>query len=75
MRRTRFEARLDKRSALNKAEDQGIVAGSIDVRMGLVSRMKAGEITLHEAQAELRKIQRDAKKNGKLTRSQVYREA
>lgn len=57
------------RAALREAEARGEVADSIDVRMALVKRFKAGEITLDQMQAELAKIKRDAKQAGKLTRA------
>ena len=72
MRRTRFEASLDKRRAMKQAEENGEIADSMDVRMNLLERVKSGEITLAESQKELVKIKRDAKKSGKLTRQQVY---
>jgi len=72
MRRTRFEASLDKRRAMKQAEENGGIADSMDVRMNLLERVKSGEITLAESQKELAKIKRDAKKSGKLTRQQVY---
>jgi hypothetical protein len=72
MSRTRWEASFDKRRALNQAEDAGLVADSMDVRMKLIERMKKGELTLEEVQAELKKIKRNAKKNGLVTRSQAF---
>lgn len=72
MRRTRFEASLDKRAALKKAEADGMVADSMDVRMKLVERMHSGELTLAQVQDELKKIKRNAKKNGMVTRNQVF---
>ena len=72
MKRTRFEASLDKRRAMKQAEENGEIADSMDVRMNLLKRVKSGEITLAESQKELAKIKRDAKKSGKLTRQQVY---
>ena len=70
--RTRFDAAIDKRNALTAAEKAGEVADSRDVRMSLIKRMKNGELTLPDVQRELERIKRDAKKNGKLTRSQVW---
>jgi len=42
--------------------------------MALMERVNRGEISLAEAQAELAKVKRSAKRNGLKTRSQVYRE-
>ena len=70
--RTRNDRIRDQRAAANKAESEGLVADSMDVRMALIKRCESGEITLDEMQAELKRIQRDAKKNGKLTRAQAY---
>ncbi|OTA18149.1 hypothetical protein Xbed_03220 [Xenorhabdus beddingii] len=74
MRRTRFDAALDKRAHIKKCESDGNIADSTEVRMALMSRVKRGEITLEQAQAELKKIQRTAKKNGMKTRSQAWNE-
>ena len=63
-----------KRAALYNAEKSGQVADSIDVRVGIVERMNRGEITLDQAQSELKAIKRGAKKAGKITREQAYRD-
>jgi polysaccharide deacetylase 2 family uncharacterized protein YibQ len=73
--RTRFDAAIDKQDALTAAEKAGEVADSLDVRMALIKRMHSGELTLPDVQRELERIKRDAKKNGKLTRSQVWRKS
>ncbi len=73
LRRTAFDAALDKRVAIEESESLGLVADSMEVRAELVRQMNAGEKTLAEVQAELKRIKRDAKKNGKVTRSQVWR--
>jgi len=70
--RSRFDASLDKRAAVNAADTSGEVADSTEVRMALMARVHSGEITLIEAQTELKKIKRNAKKNGKLTKQQVW---
>ena len=75
MRRTKEEAVRDKRRALKEAEDAGEIADSLDVRQGIMSRVKSGEITLAEGQAELKAIRRNAKRNGQKTRESVYRNA
>lgn len=74
-RRDWYDRRLDKRVALQLAEEQGIVADSTELRQALVAKLKSGEMTIEQAQAELRKVKRDAKKDGKKTRSQIWRSA
>ena len=63
---------MDKRRAMNKAEENGLVADSMDVRHQLLEKVRKGEATLEEVQAELKKIKRNAKKNGLITRSQAF---
>lgn len=65
----KHSARMDNQRAL---EAQGKVADSMDVRLALIERMHAGELTLDEVQAELRRIKRKAKSNGQITRAQAY---
>jgi hypothetical protein len=72
MNRTRWEASFDKRRVMNKAEEAGQVADSMEYRTKLMQRVYAGDITLIEAQAELKRVKRDAKKNGLITRSQAF---
>lgn len=72
MSRTRFEASLDKMIAREEAEVAGQVADSGEVRLALMQRVHSGEITLEQAQAELKKIKRDGKKAGLMTRAQAY---
>jgi len=67
-----FERMSDKRCAVHKAEIDGIVADSLDVRKALMERVTSGEITLAQAQDELAKIKRGAKASGKITREQAY---
>lgn len=67
-----FEHR-DKLDAVRNAEAAGKVADSMDVRLALMARVHAGEITLQAAQDELKRIKRSAKKNGQITRAQAYR--
>lgn len=71
-RRTRFEASLDKRAAVKSAESTGQIEDSMEVRLELIAKMKRGEMTLEQVQAELKRIKRDAKKNGKITRNQAF---
>jgi len=72
--RTRFQASLDKRNAMKKAEEQGEVADSIEVRTALMAKFHSGECTLEEIQSQLAAIKRGAKKRGLKTRSQAFRE-
>jgi len=74
-RRDWYDRRTDKRVALQIAEEQRLVADSTEFRMALVAKMESGELTQQEALEELRKVKRDAKKNGKKTRSQIWRSA
>lgn len=67
-----FEAIARRRHA-NDLEAEGKVADNMDVRLDIVRRIKAGEITLEQGQAELRRIQRQAKANGQVTRGQAWR--
>lgn len=70
--RTRFEASIDKKNAMKAAEEAGQVADSGEVRLALMQRVHSGEITLEQAQTELKAIKRNAKKNGLVTRSQAF---
>ena len=72
MSRDRLEASRDKRRNVIANEAEGNVADSLDVRMALMEKVKSGECTVAEVQAELKKIKRNAKKNGKVTRSQAF---
>ena len=55
-----------------QAEAEGRVADSMEVRTALMGRVHSGEITLQEAQAELARIKRNAKRNGQITRNQAW---
>lgn len=70
--RTRFEASIDKKNAVDKAEKDGKIADSMDVRLSIMSRVHSGEITLLEAQEELKNIKKNASKNGMTTRSKLW---
>lgn len=74
-RRDWYDRRTDKRVALQIAEEQGLVADSTEFRQALVAKLESGEMTLDQVQEELRKVKREAKKNGKKTRSQIWRSA
>ena len=65
----------EKQSAVKAAEDAGEVADSMDVRLALVERMNRGEMTLAEVQTELKRIKRNAAKDGKTTRNRVFRQS
>ncbi len=67
-----FWRRAEQRDALKKAEADGRVADSLDVRMAIMERVNKGEITLEAAQIEIAKIKRNAKKNGMVTRNQAF---
>ncbi len=73
MPRDRRTAQRDKVAAVAAAEAAGQVADSMDVRLDIVRRMNAGEITLAEGQAELKRIKRGATRAGKTTRGRVWR--
>ena len=70
--RTRFEAAIEKNLARNAAEAAGEVADSHAVRLAIMARVHSGEITLAQAQSELKKIQAKAQSIGKITRSQAF---
>ena len=72
MKGDRFWRLMEKRRALKEAEESGRVADSLEVRKGLMARVESGEITLVEAQAELKKIKRGAGRRGLVTRTQAY---
>lgn len=67
-----FEAIKRRRHAADR-EAEGLVADNMDYRTALVARVKAGEITLEEAQRQLRATQRKAKASGQITRNQAWR--
>jgi len=71
--RYRDEKIRRKRDAIKQAESEGKVADSMDYRKALMERVHSGEITLEAAQAELKRTKRNAGKNGKTTRSSVFR--
>jgi hypothetical protein len=56
---------------IRAAEDAGVVADSTEARAEIVDRIKSGELTLDEGQAMLRRIQRDAHKNGMVTQHEA----
>lgn len=62
-----------RRENVKAMEESGEIADSMEVRLAIVNRIHAGEITLTEGQAELKRIKRNAKKSGKMTRDQAFR--
>ncbi len=66
------ELRRARLAGLKKAETEGKVADSPEVRMALIERLKRGEITFDQLQTELRTIKRNAKNNGQVTRRKAY---
>ncbi|HFI2181371.1 hypothetical protein [Enterobacter roggenkampii] len=74
MRRSGWDARLDKRVNIEKLEEQGLIADSMEVRKSLVERVMKGEITPEQSREELKRIQRNATRNGLKTRNQAWRE-
>ena len=64
-----------KKDAVRRAESDGKIADSMAVRSALMARVRAGEITLEAAQAELAQIKRGATAAGMTTRATVFREA
>ncbi|KWW02035.1 hypothetical protein VK87_0211810 [Escherichia fergusonii] len=59
---------------IEKLEEQGLIADSMEVRRSLVERVMRGEITPEQSREELKRIQRNAKRNGLKTRNQAWRE-
>ena len=72
-RPTPWERVLSRRADPKAAEAGGVVADSQEVRLALMQEFHSGRKTLEEVQAELAKVKRNAKKNGKVTREQAYR--
>ena len=58
-RRRRFDVQRE-------AEAQGRVADSLEVRMALMERVTSGEITLEDAQTQLKRIKAGAKRGGQI---------
>lgn len=73
MREDWYTRRRRKLDSVDAAEASGEVADSMEVRKALIEKMHAGEMTLDEVQAALKRIKRNARKNGQITRVQAYR--
>jgi hypothetical protein len=71
---SRYDRLRARRDAVRAAEASGQVADSMEVRMALMARVDTGEITLEQAQTELKKIKRGAKAAGQTTRAKAFRE-
>lgn len=63
----------EKMNAVREAESKGEVADSMEVRLALIARMEAGELTLAQVKEELKRVKRKAKSNGQVTRAKAYR--
>ncbi len=66
---------FERRARLNDqriAESEGRVADSMEVRMALMQRVHAGEISLADAQSQLKRIKAGAKRKGQITRNQAW---
>lgn len=72
MARLSFERSIEAHQQLKKAEKEGLVADSLEVRKALLEQVESGKITLQQAQKELKRIQRQAKAQGKLTRNSFF---
>ena len=72
MTRDKYTAAREKRKAVNDAEVSGMIADSTTVRIELITKMERGEMTLEEVQAEIKRIKRNAKRDGKITRQQAF---
>ena len=64
--------RTRKLAAVRDAEARGEVSDSVEVRTSLINRLDAGELTLAQVKAELKRIKRCAKRSGKITRAQAF---
>lgn len=64
---TKFEKSIESIRETERRMADPNVADNAEVRLDILRRVKSGEITLEQGQAELKHIQKNAKKNGKLT--------
>lgn len=69
----RFWRNEARKAAMKSAEESGLIADSQEVRLALITKMNAGEMTLAQVQDELKRIKRGAKRAGKVTRAQAWR--
>lgn len=71
-----YDAQERKRKRMMQLRDDqasGLVADSDAVRAALIKRMDAGELTLEQVQAEIKRIQREAKKAGRPVRADYFK--
>lgn len=69
---TRSDIVRESRDAVKAAEAKGIVADNMDYRKALMARVHSGEITLEQAQTELKQVKNGAAAKGQITRNQAY---
>ena len=74
MGRLSFYRAMEKKRARRAAEASGQVADSHAVRLAIMARVHSGEITLAQAQTELKQIQAKAQSIGLKTRAQAFNE-
>lgn len=60
----KFETSIDRLRETERRMADPNVADNFEVRLDIMRRVKSGEITLEQGQAELKAIQKKAKKNG-----------
>lgn len=61
---TKFETSIDRLRETERRMADPNVADNGEVRLDIMRRVKSGEITMKQGQAELKAIQKNAKKNG-----------
>ena len=60
----KFETSFDRSRETERRMADPNVADNAEVRLDIMRRVKSGEITLDQGQAELKAIKKKAKKNG-----------
>lgn len=65
------ERMRQKKRNEDEADAKGLIADSVSVRVALMEKFHAGDMTLEEVQAEVNRLKRTAKKNGMITRTQA----
>jgi hypothetical protein len=68
-----FYKNIDRKRAIERAETLGLIADSKEVRMKLLEKVRAGEITLEHAKIKLETIKHNAKKNGLYTAYEIWK--
>lgn len=56
---------------IKKAEEMGLVADSMEIRLTLMKDLESGKKTLEQIQKELKDIQKNAHKKGFYTRNDI----